>query len=111
MMQNVKGKEDMPLLPLVTYDRWNSMRTEELALTLTKYMIQRAGPALPWQQTRAGPCGTEGVRAGKLVPLLAVWNMGGASQGSDGELAWRVMMRDSWQADKPSYYPCPEPGI
>lgn len=44
--QNGKGKEDMMFLPLVTYDRWNSMRREELALTLTKYTIQRAGPAL-----------------------------------------------------------------
>lgn len=46
MKRNGKGKEDMPLLPLVTYDWWNSMRTEELAPPLTKCTIQRAGPAL-----------------------------------------------------------------
>lgn len=37
MTRNGKSKEDTLLLPIVTYDRLNSMRTEELAPTLTKY--------------------------------------------------------------------------
>lgn len=108
------GRNAFPASPTLCH-LWE---LEELILPLKGFSTWESGPwTSPEQRSRVDSGGVDageppmGMRTGELVTPLAGGYTGWSSQGSAGEFALVLRIKERWWADQPSYWLGPNQGL